>query len=286
VTNRTFEQVNSPLIVSVIKRARESLKELVISPEIALGNNAIGQLGVKLSLLTSLELSGDWLKSSAVKDLSNLTNLEKLRLPGAEQVTPKDLRDLFSHLHRLELVDVSECKKGATDMSVTALANNNPGLQYLALDECELITGKCLKVVAEKCPHLRHLSLDGCYQVNDPSMAKIASNCLELSYVSLGLCSTIKDNTVVKLGSNCQKLAFLNLFGCAYLSEKGIQKLLKEAENLSHLDIRGILGMSQSFSEKIEKENPKIKIVHQFQAKPPRQRRARNLLVKKMKNLS
>ena len=57
MTNRTFEQVNSPLIVSVIKRARESLTELVISPEIALGNNAIGQLGLKLSQLTSLHLA-------------------------------------------------------------------------------------------------------------------------------------------------------------------------------------------------------------------------------------
>ena len=276
MTNRTFEQVNSPLIVSVIKRARESLTELVISPEIALGNNAIGQLGLKLSQLTSLELSCDWLKSSGVKDLSNLTSLEKLKLPGAEQVTPKDMKELFSRLHRLKVVDVSECKKGATDMSVTALASNNPGLQYLALDECELVTGKSIKVVAEKCPLLYHLSLDGCYQVNDPAMAKVASSCTELSYVSLGLCSTVKDNTVIKLGSNCPKLAFLNLFGCAYLSEKGIQKLVKEARNLSHLDIRGILGISQSFSQKIEEENKRIKIVHQFQAKPPRVRRRRD----------
>lgn len=273
MTNRTFEQVNSPLIVSVIKRARESLKELVISPEIALGNNAIGQIGLKLSLLTSLELSGDWIKSSAVKDLGNLTNLEKLKLPGAEQVTPKDLKELFSRLHKLKVVDVSECKKGATDMSVTSLANNNPRLEYLALDECELVTGKSIKVLADKCPQLCHLSLDGCYQVNDPAMAKVASSCLNLSYVSLGLCSTIKDNTVVKLGANCPNLTFLNLFGCAYLSEKGIQRLVKEAGKLSHLDIRGIIGISQTFSQRLESDNKKINIVHQFQAKPPRVRR-------------
>ena len=85
MTNRTFEQVNSPLIVSVIKRARETLKDLVLSPEIALGNIAIGQIGLKLSLLTSLELSGDWLKSSAVKDLGNLNNLEHLSTTEAVQ---------------------------------------------------------------------------------------------------------------------------------------------------------------------------------------------------------
>ena len=37
VTNRTFEQVNSPMIVSVIRKAKESLTSLVISPELALG---------------------------------------------------------------------------------------------------------------------------------------------------------------------------------------------------------------------------------------------------------
>ena len=276
VTNRTFEQVNSPMIVALIKRGKASLKELVLSPEIALANNAVGQLGVQLCQLTSLELAGDWVKSSAIKDLANLANLHTLKLPGAEQVTPRDLKELFSRLKMLAVVDVSECKKGATDMSISALATNNPGLQYLAVDECELITGKCLKVLASHCPHLAHLSLDGCYQVNDPGMAMVASSCLQLTYLSLSLCSSIKDNTLAKLGSNCRKLSFLNLFGCAYLSEKGIQKLLKEAEGLSHLDIRGILGMSQTFSEKIEKENPTIKIVHQFQAKPPRERRRRN----------
>ena len=276
VTNRTFEQVNSPVIVGVIKRGKASLKELVLSPEIALANNAVGQLGLHLCQLTSLELAGDWVKSSAMKDLSNLTNLHTLKIPGAEQVTPKDLKELFSRLKLLTVVDVSECKRGATDMSISALANNNPGLQFLALDECELLTGKSLKVLASRCPLLAHLSLDGCYQVSDPGMAMLASACPNLTYVSLGLCSSIKDNTVVKLGSNCRKLSFLNLFGCAYLSEKGIQKMLNEAEGLSHLDIRGILGMSQTFSEKIEKENPTIKIVHQFQAKPPRERRRRN----------
>lgn len=276
VTNRTFEQVNSPMIVSVIKRGKDSLRELVLSPEIALANNAIGQLGLHLGHLTSLELAGDWLKTSAVKDLSKLTKLRTLKLPGAEQVTPRDLKELFSSLAGLEVVDVSECRKGATDMSISALATNNPGLQYLALDECELVTGKCLKVLASHCPQLGHLSLDGCYQVNDPGLAMLASCCLHLTYVSLGLCSSVKDNALLKLGSNCKKLSFLNLFGCAYLSEKGITKLLKEAEGLSHLDIRGILGMSQTFSEKIEKENPTIKIVHQFQAKPPRERRRRN----------
>ena len=104
---------------------------------------------------------------TGISSFANLTLLECLKIPGSEQVTPKDLKDLFSKLNNLKTVDISECKKGATDMSVTALANNNPKLRYLALDECELITGKSVKTLADKCPLLEHISMDGCYQVRD-----------------------------------------------------------------------------------------------------------------------
>ena len=273
IRNRTFEQVRSNDIVSVIKKAKESLKHLVISPELTLANQSVANLG-QMSSLTSLELAGDWIKTSGIAELANLQQLEKFKLPGAEQVTPKDLKDLFSKLTKLKLVDVSECKKGVTDMSVTALANNNPDLEYLALDECELITGKCLKVVADKCPHLNHISLDGCYQVNDPSMVKIASNCHKLCYVSISLC-LVKDSTLVKLGAHCPDLAFLNLFGCSYLSERAIKKLVVSSDKLKHLDIRGILGVSQSYAVKLEEDHPNVQIVHHFQAKPPRDRSRR-----------
>jgi len=185
VRNRTFEQVNSPQIVMIVKKTKETLTSLTFSPEIALGNNAVAKLGT-MTNLTSLELAGDWIKTTGVKEIGNLKKLERLKMPGAEQVTPKDLKDLFCQLTNLKLVDISDCKKGASDMAVAALAQNNPQLEYLALDECELVTGKSLKVVAEKCHNLKHLSLDGCYQVNDPAMLKIASSCPYLTYVSLG----------------------------------------------------------------------------------------------------
>ena len=274
ITNRTFEQVNSPLIMTSIKRARESVRELVLSPEIALGNTALARVS-SLTQLTSLELAGDWIKTSGTAAISQLTLLERLKMPGAEQVTAKDMRDMFSALTKLRLIDVSECKKGVTDMSVIALVTSNPGLEYLALDECELVTGKSMKSVAEKCPGLQHLSLYGCYQVNDPAMMKVATHCTRLTYLSLGLCSTVKDSSLTKLGQHCPGLSFLNLFGCAYLSERGVEKYVKTATNLKHLDIRGILGMSQTFSERLERDHPHIDIVHQFRAKPPRAPRSR-----------
>ena len=241
VKNRTFEQVNSPQIVTMVKRVSSSLQSLTFSPEIALGGNAVAKLGT-MTHLTSLELAGDWLRTSAVTEIAKLHNLERLKIPGAEQLTPKDLKNLFVKLRNLKLVDISDCKKGASDMAVTALVTNNPGLEYLALDECELVTGKSLKVLADNCPNLNHLSLDGCYQVNDPAMVKVASSCPKLSYVSLGLCSTVKDTTLKQLGSNCPNLSFVNLFGCAYITERGVSKLVESAKCLRYLCIKGMLG--------------------------------------------
>ena len=44
-------------------------------------------------------------------------------------------------------MDLSDCKRGMTDQAVVALARSNPDLHYIALDECELVTGRGLKEV-------------------------------------------------------------------------------------------------------------------------------------------
>ena len=275
ITNRTFERVKHSLVASLVLRARDSLTHLVISQETAMKSEAVSSLG-KLTNLTSLELAGDWIHGPAAVKLANLTNLTQLKIPGSGKLVAKDLKDLFSQLTKLTLVDVSECKKGITNSSVTALATNNPNLEYLAIDECEMVTGHGVKAVAEWCPKLQHLSMDGCYQVNDVATLKVASSCPDLRYLSLGLCSTVKDSTLNKLGPGCPHLEFLNLFGCAYLSEKGIERLVTTAPALKYLDMRGILGVGQAFSLQLEKDYPNINIVHQFQPKPPRERKRRS----------
>eukprot|EP00092_Neocalanus_flemingeri_P036685 GFUD01039940.1.p1 GENE.GFUD01039940.1~~GFUD01039940.1.p1 ORF type:complete len:385 (-),score=97.46 GFUD01039940.1:18-1118(-) len=259
-----LEPVDGLQIVMVVKKAKGTLTSLTFSPdwdsaeigtmEIALGNNAIAKLGT-MTNLTSLELAGDWIKTAGIKAISNLVKLEKLKMPGAEQVIPKDLKDLFSQLTNLKLVDISDCKKGASDMVVTALAQNNPQLEYLALDECELVTGKSLKVVAEKCPNLNHLSLDSDEQVNDPVMLKIASSCPQLTHVRLAF-SLITDVTLKQLVTNCPNLSFVDLFGCDNITERGVGELMDGAFKLKHLSIS--IDVGQAFTEKIYKQHPEI----------------------------
>ena len=74
VRNMTSEQVNSPQIVMIVKKTKETLTSLTFSPEIALSNDAVAKLGT-MTNLTSLELAGDWIKSTGVKEIGNLKSL-------------------------------------------------------------------------------------------------------------------------------------------------------------------------------------------------------------------
>ena len=75
LTNRTHEQIKRHLITKVVKKAKNSLKSLVIAPEIVLSKAAISML-LQLTNLTSRELTGDNLRVEGVSKLANLSLLE------------------------------------------------------------------------------------------------------------------------------------------------------------------------------------------------------------------
>ena len=121
--------------------------------QVVLSNSAVASLS-SLTSLTSLEFPGDWLKTSGAQAIASLANLQSLKIPGAEQVVqseafcrrfsqvvPSDLTMIVSSLHNLRVLDLSDAKKGVSDGVVTALSAANPNLEYLALDECERMTG-------------------------------------------------------------------------------------------------------------------------------------------------
>jgi len=273
IKNRTFEQIKSGVVAAVAKRAGSGLKNLVFSSEVVLSNSAVAALS-SLSSLTSLELPGDWVKTAGAHAIASLANLQSLKMPGAEQVTSADLIKIVSSLHNLRILDFSDAKKGGSDSVVAALSAANPNLEYLALDECERITGKGLRGLADNCHKLQHLSLDGCYQVNDPSIVRLATSCTQLTYLSLGLCSTVKDTSLKALATHCPRLAHLNLFGCAYISERGVARLVEALgpRDLNYLCIRGMLGVGQTFSERLVKDWPRMEVVHTFLPRPQRDR--------------
>ena len=50
-----------------------------------MSNSAVAALS-SLYSLTSLELPGDWVKTGGAHAIASLTNLQSLKMPGAEQV--------------------------------------------------------------------------------------------------------------------------------------------------------------------------------------------------------
>ena len=86
LTNRTHEQIKRHLITKVVKKAKNSLKSLVIAPEIVLSKAAISML-LQLTNLTSRELIGDNLRVEGVSKLANLSLLECLKIPRSRHIT-------------------------------------------------------------------------------------------------------------------------------------------------------------------------------------------------------
>ena len=271
--NRTFEQIKSNSVVSVARKAGSSLTSLIFSPEVVLSNSAVATLS-SLPSLTLLELTGDWVKTSGCQAIAALSLLTSLKMPGAEQVTSADLVTIVSALPRLQVLDISDAKKGGTDSVLVALAAACPQLTYLAVDECERVTGRGLRALSERLTKLQHLSLDGCYQVNDPSIVRVVTASPDLAYLSLGLCSVVKDTALKALAAHCHELNHLNLFGCAYISERGVAKLVEALgpRHLKYLCIRGMLGVGRAFSEKLAAQWKDVEVVHQFLPKPVRDR--------------
>ena len=191
------------------------MTSLIISPEIVLSNLALLQL-FELTNLTSLELNGENLSTAGASKLANLTLLECLKITRSHQITEEKMINLFSKLNNLKTVDISHW---VTNKSVTALANNNPNLRFIVLDECNYVTDASIIKIAEKCSHLERISMNSCWQISDHALVKLAESCPKLQHVSL--------------------------VDCYNITKTGIEMLLSSAENLKFLDIRDVLYLDQ-----------------------------------------
>lgn len=275
VTNETYESYSEKALMSILLKTKDTLKHLVISPEVVLKNESVVSLGV-LENLESLDLSGDNVTSTGLAALGKLRQLRQLRLCCLEKVNPKELAAFFSAgSGQLELLDVSDSRKGVTNGPVVALAKHSPLLKHLVLDECDSITDTALKALSEHCPLLEHLSVEGCYLLNDASIGRLARTCRNLRFLSLGLCgSAVKDTGIRALADNCPHLEHLNLFGATFVTEKGLQYLLSHCPSLRYLQIQGILGISAHFLQQTKTNYPHVEVDY-FQKQHARRNRGR-----------
>lgn len=270
LTNKMFDDAaNDKTMMSVVLRAKESLRMLTVEPEIMMKNDSVARMSC-LSRLEAVDLSGDKVTSTGIDALAKLSQLKELKMPSCEKVTSKDWCRLFQELKNLEVVDVSDCKNGITNGVVKILAENNPKLEHLVLDECEKVSG--LNPLADFNKNLKHLSLEGCYQVKDGGIVKIAKQCPGLSFLSLSLCSAVGDAALRALASNCHQLEHLNLLGCTFINQKTIKLVTDSCPDLRYLSVRGILGVTAQFVDQLRKDNPQLEVLHTFTTKNRRNR--------------
>jgi len=244
ITNNTEVDVDHKTIVSVIKRAKTTLKVLILDRDINseenqdmemdLGNHTIEKFR-HLKKLEVLHFSAENLQSDGVIALGRLRNLTQLKMTGGcNEVMEEDLNYLFEELNNLVMVDLSECDQVMTDEVVEILARNNPNLERLVLDDCVKLQGFGFWAPIFK--NLKHLSLSGCYNVTDAAIQKMANSCSHLESINLKGCVLVEDSGVKSLAQKCPNLQSINLEGCNINSENCLSLLWENCKKLQFVE--------------------------------------------------
>jgi len=239
ISNKLMEDLPEDSIRAFILKYKHTLQHLALSDEVTVGSATIEQFKA-LKNLKSLHLFGTQMTKSGIAALSQLQNLQEIRIPGCEKVSSPDLCTLFSALKHLRVVDVSDCGPTVNTKVVTALASSNPGLEHLVLDESENVNSATLKPLAEHCKGLVHLSLEGCLGITDGSLVNLVASCRRLRFLSLGMCRGITCKSIKAMAANLPELRHLDLYACSFLREKSVGTLLAQCSNLEYINLRGI----------------------------------------------
>eukprot|EP00613_Pedinella_sp_CCMP2098_P029792 CAMPEP_0171735402 /NCGR_PEP_ID=MMETSP0991-20121206/31566_1 /TAXON_ID=483369 /ORGANISM="non described non described, Strain CCMP2098" /LENGTH=299 /DNA_ID=CAMNT_0012331721 /DNA_START=67 /DNA_END=966 /DNA_ORIENTATION=+ len=141
-----------------------------------------------------------------------------------------------SWFNRLISVDLRWCDK-LTDMAVTTLAQNCPGLTSVNLDWCENLTDGALVALAEQCPGLTSVSLNGCENLTDIAVVVLAEHCSGLTSVSLNGYEGLSDFAVVALAEHCSGLTSVNLIYCEDLTDVAVVALAEHCCGLTSVDL-------------------------------------------------
>lgn len=120
------------------------------------------------------------------QNLSALGGLQCLDLSSCHQLTDLGFKGSirFCELRVLRL----NCIHGLTGEGLIEIANNNPGLEELQLQQCARITDSSVDVVTSRCQRLAHLDLSNCDRLSDTSLIHIGDNCKRLRHLDISFC--------------------------------------------------------------------------------------------------
>ena len=241
-TNLKNKKFDSMAVVSLIVRARKTMKVLILSCGIELENVAVARLGC-LVRLEVLKLVMERISTSGVKAIAKLKNLKEFTIPlSFPSLKDKDLRYLFGELKNLVVVDL--CYIEIAKDTFKTLAQNNPSLETVNLPYCCMAGNSSqkpsLKDITENCPNLKHLNLSGWEGIDDDDINSLVQSkkLLHLNFSWCNQTTQMTDNMLLNISKNCSELKYLGLRGLI-VKYDFIKALAQNCPFLRHVQIRG-----------------------------------------------
>lgn len=141
------------------------------------------------------------------ENIGALTSLRNLDLSSCLQLTDIGLRGSikFCELKVLKM----NCLHGLTDAGLIDIANNNPGLEELQLQQCARLTDLAIDVVTSRCQRLTHLDISNCDRLTDTALIHIGDNCKRLRHLDVSFCCGISPQAVDLLEKRLRSLSYV-----------------------------------------------------------------------------
>lgn len=255
-TNDNRNKLNDNVLLSLVVKVKDTLKELVFSPDIILSRNSIQKLGC-LKQVEKLILPAKKLNTAGVNSIAQLKTLKELRLERCDDVTHDDLSHLFKELNNLSILEVTNCSAVAV-RPIGVLVRNNPNLEHINFSFCKFIGNAAVKKLTQNCLNLRYVNLMGT-MVDKEGLDSLA-NCTNLQHLSLAAVTGLDDSCLLNIVNSCIKLRHLNLNRCRSLHKVAIENVLSSKKGLLSLNTSGIPGMSVKIVKKLRKDYPDVAI--------------------------
>ncbi|PIA15363.1 RNI-like protein [Coemansia reversa NRRL 1564] len=132
------------------------------------------------------------------------------------------------------------------DEILSTIAESNPKLRYLVLEDCPNITNYGVRKVVDACLDLYKLDLRRCPNFSDYEYRQLDTNCpyilemLDLSY------SAVDDILLYIIAESNPKLRNLYLEGCVFVTNYGVKKIVDSCLELRFLDVKNCPNFSDS----------------------------------------
>jgi len=122
------------------------------------------------------------------------------------------------------------------DVQLSTITINNPGLQWLNLEECLEIKKPALLDLCLRLTSLTNLFLGGISVIDEDVCKHIGNNLSELVHIDLGL-SSVSDVGIQYVVQGCKKLEIINLSGCSQLHSIALESIVSNLPKLTSLNL-------------------------------------------------